>query len=116
MTEHDLVDSVREYLMTILMFKNIAEIHRMNNYEYRKYYLSDELASKLGVSNITNSIRVMEEKADDLYDIILLQINDFQSDRDYVVNLLHSPHTSYDDVSVFLAKFNRPGISPDLQS
>ncbi|ASN68052.1 hypothetical protein 8F11_17 [uncultured Caudovirales phage] len=80
-----------------------AGTHPSLRYGYRQYNLSSELFAKLGDTNDT--FRDMEVQADELYDFIFAHINEFQSDKDYVLALMENSDVTPHDVIAFLGKF-----------
>jgi len=102
--KYDLVDNVREFLVLRFSLNTIAKIHSTPRYEYRQSHLSDEMHAKFNFDD-RDAFRSMEVQIDDLYDFILLHIEDFQDDVGYVVALLENDNVSPHDVLAFLEKF-----------
>lgn len=101
--QYDLVDNVREFLMLRFSLNAVADTHAAPHYEYRKRNLSSVLDMKLGPNDL--AFLGMEARADELYDFILIHIDDFQGDKDYVLALIENSDIDPHDVLAFLNKF-----------
>lgn len=101
--QYDLVDIVREFLMLRFSLNTFAGTHSYLRYEYRQSNLSSEITAKLG--DVDNNFRDIEVQADELYDFIFAHIDDFQSDKDYVLALMENSDVTPHDVIAFLDKF-----------
>jgi len=101
--QYDLVDNVREFLMLRFSLNTIANIHASPRYEYRQSNLSSELNAKFGDDD--TAFCEMEVRVDELYDFILVHIDDFREDKDYVLALIENSDVTPHDVLAFLDKF-----------